>query len=266
MTRRLAHLVVVLIVLAVVAPRAWGQFLTEEERKGMFTVSLAYSMRDYDMVFRGASPPIEEIDEILEAFSVNDELDSFELSAAWVSFGYVELRGVVGLADHDLTSTHEDAAFDTTFTSSDNLIYGLGATVRYPLADWWLIALDVSFLLGRFDDVGGEVAQLDVVDGLTARVDDVDWRELTLTPMMQFRYGSFLPYVGVRLSRLTTELNTTMETAGGESFGRIVEFENDEDWSAVVGLTWRASSLIMAEVQAQLLNNERITVAIKFTF
>lgn len=268
MTRRFVVLVVVLMGLAAVASRAWGQFLSDEERKGMFSVSLGYSTRDTDMVFRDSSAPIEEIDAIFKAFSVKDELDSFELNVAWTSFGYVELRGTLGLADHDLKNTHAtDSAFDTTFSSSNNLLYGVGATVRYPLNDWCLIALDVGYLNGKFNDVSGETAQLDVLPGLTtAEINDVDWREVHLTPMVQFRTGSFVPYAGAQLTKLTTKVKTTLQPARGDSFERTNEYENTDDWSGVVGLTWRVTSLIMADVRAQLINNTRFTVAIKFTF
>jgi len=33
-----------------------------------------------------------------------------------------------------------------------------------------------------------------------------------------------------------------------------------------VGLTWRITPLVMADVQAQLFNNERFTVGVKLTF
>jgi hypothetical protein len=268
MTRRFVILVVVLMGLAAVAPRAWGQFLSDEERKGMFSVSLGYSTRDYDMVFRNSSVPIKDIDAVFEAFSVKDKLDSVELNVAWTSFGYVELRGTLGLGDHNLENTHKtDSTFDTTFSTSNNLLYGVGATVRYPLTDWWLIALDVGFLTGKFYDIGGETAQLDVLPWLTtADVNNIDWRELTLTPMVQFRFGSFVPYVGAQLTKLTTRVNTTIQPIQGDAFDRIINYENADDWCAVVGLTCRITSLIMADVRAQLFNNTRFTVAIKFTF
>ena len=268
MTRRLLPMFVLLVVLAVVAPRAWGQFLSDEERKGMFTVSLAYSTRDYDLAFTGASVPIPELDEILEQFAVGEQLDSFELSVAWVSFGYVELRATVGLADYELTQTHStDAAFDTVLSSSDSLIYGLSAIVRYPVTDQFLLAVEVAFLTGSFDDVEGEASQLDVIPTLVSTLNDMDWRELSVTPMAQYRLGNFVPYAGVRFTSVETEVNTTQEiTFSGETFDRVLNYENADDLSAVVGLTWRITPLIMADFQAQLFNNERFTIGVKLTF
>ena len=80
MMRRFVLLLGVVVVVAATAPRAWGQFLSDEERRGMFTVSLGYSMRDYDLDFRGSGPPIDEYDAIFEAFSSGEGLDSFELT------------------------------------------------------------------------------------------------------------------------------------------------------------------------------------------
>ena len=268
MMRRLILLFVVFGVLAAVAPRARGQFLSDEERKGMLTVGLAYSTREYEMSFRGSSLPVEDTDAILEAFAAVDSLDSLELSVAWLSFGYVELRGTIGLADHDLKNTHPtDADYDTTFASSDNLIYGLAAVVRYPITNAWLLALEISFLTGSFDDIEGEITHLDVVRGLSSRLEDLDWRELSLTPMVQFRAGNFVPYAGVRFADVTTTINTKLDVRGEEEpWNRTLEYENTDDLSAVVGLTWRASPLIMADVQAQLFGNDRITIAVKLTF
>jgi hypothetical protein len=259
---------VLVVVLAMVVPRAWGQFLSDEERKGMFTVSLAYSMRDYDLAFTGASVPITELDEVLEQFAVGEELDSLELTVAWVSFGYVELRATVGLADYELTQTHStDSGFDTVLSSSDSLIYGLSAIMRYPLTDQLLLAVELAFLTGNFDDVEGDVSQLDVVPTLVSTLDDIDWRELSVTPMVQYRLGNFLPYAGARFTSVETEVNTTQEiTFSGETFERVLNYETADDLSAVVGLTWRITPLVMADFQAQLFNNERFTVGVKLTF
>jgi hypothetical protein len=268
MTRRLLHLLLVLVALAVIAPRAWGQFLSEEERRGMFTVSLGYTTRDYEMDFRSASPPIEDLDAILEAFSAKEQVDSIELTVAWVSFGYVELRATAGMADYDLTTTHStDAAYNTAWSTSGNLVYGLSAVVRYPLTDTWLIGGELTFMMGKFDDIDGAVSQLDVVPGLTTALDTIDWREVTITPMVMYRTGAFLPYAGVRFSDVTTEVNTILTAAGSsETLDRVVEFENHDSLGAVVGLTWRISPLIMADVHAQLINNESVSLAVKLTF
>jgi len=268
MMRRLILLFVMLGVLAAVAPRASGQFLSDEERRGMFTLGLAYSTREYDMSFRGSSVPLENADAILEEFAAVDSLDGIELTFAWLSFGYVELRGTLGLADHDLKNTHStDAGYNTTFATSDNLTYGLSATVRYPISDEFLVALEVGFLTGNFDDVEGDISPLDVERGLTSTVDDIDWREVTITPMVLLRYGNFVPYAGVRFANVTTEINTNVAVRGrDEPVKRTLEFENDDDLSAVIGLTWRVTPLIMADLHAQLLNNERITLGVKLTF
>jgi len=268
MMRRFVLLLGVLVVVAATASRAWGQFLSHEERKGMFTVSLGYTMRDYNLDFRGSSVPLDDVDAIFESFSSGEELDSLELSVAWASFGYVELRGTVGLADYDLTNTHStDSGLDTPFASSDNLIYGLSAIIRYPLSDWLLIAMEVELMMGQFDKLEGETTQLDVIPNLATTVEDIDWRELTITPMVQFRYGDFLPYVGVRFTDITTEVNSLLTlTPTGESIDRTMEYENQDELGVVVGLTWRASSLIMVDAQAQLLNNERYSIAIRLTF
>jgi hypothetical protein len=85
--------------------------------------------------------------------------------------------------------------------------------------------------------------------------------------MVMFRSGPFLPYAGVRFSDVTTEVNTIL-TAGwsGEDFDRNIEYENHSSLGAVVGLTWRITPLIMADVHAQFIENEHISLAVKFTF
>jgi len=85
--------------------------------------------------------------------------------------------------------------------------------------------------------------------------------------MVQFRYGDFLPYVGARFTDVTTEVNTLLTlTPTGESIDRTIEYETKNDLGAVVGLTWRASSLIMVDAQAQLFNNEHYSIAVRLTF
>jgi hypothetical protein len=268
MMRRLVVAFAVFVVLGSVASSAWGQFLSHEERKGMFTVSVGYTMRDYDLDFRGSSMPLDEIDEIFRSFSSGEDLDSLELSVAWISFGYVELRGTVGLVDYDLTNTHSaDPGLNTPLASSDNLLYGLSAVIRYPLTDWLLIALEIELMMSQFEDVEGETAQLDVYPRVTSTLEDIDWRELTITPMVQLRYGDFLPYFGVRFSDITTEINTVLSsTVTDKTYDRTIEYENENELGAVVGLTWRVSSLIMVDAQAQFINNERYSIAVMLTF
>jgi len=266
--RRLFCLFVFVAVLGTIVPCAWGQFLTDEERKGMLSVSVAYSTRDYDMELRTTSPPIEDIDAVLNELSFQEELDSIELTVAWISFGYVELRATVGITDYDLTATHgTDAGYDTALAGSDNLLYGVGTTIRYPLTDEWLVAFDVNFVTGNFDDLDGEVSQLDVVPFFSSRVDDIDWQELTLTPMVLYRYGDFLPYVGARFVNVTSEMTMIVDVPRtGESFDRTIKTKTENELSGVLGLKWRVTPLIMANVEAQLFNNEKITVGVALTF
>jgi len=211
--------------------------------------------------------PFEDLEAIFEAFTTDEEMNSLELSVAWLSFGYIELRGTIGLADYELTSTHAtDSAFDTAFATSDELIYGLSAFVRYPLNEWIVLGLDVSFMTGKFGDVEGEVSQLDVFPRVTTSVDSIDWREIAIGPKMMFRLGNWLPYVGVRYIDVTTEINTVLTPSRGDPIPRTATFDNRNELSGVVGVTWRISSLVVADFEAQLSSNNRLMATVKLTF
>lgn len=267
MARGLFCLLSVLALCAALAPSARGQFLSDEERKGMLTVGLSYSTRDYEMEYRGSTVPYEELEDIFKAFTTDEELDSVELTLAWLSFGYVEVRGTVGLAEYSLTSTHAtDSAFDTALTTSDDLLYGVSAIVRYPVSDWVVLGLEVSLLTGRFNDVEGDVSQLDVFPGVTTSVEDIHWREMAIGPKVMLRWGNWLPYIGARYVDVTTEVNTVLTPPRGDPIERTATFENRNELSGVVGLTWRISSLFMADFEAQLSSNDRFTVTLKLTF
>lgn len=268
MKTRFVYLLVFLCGLAVIAPRAWGQFLSDEERKGMFSVQVAYSTRDYELEFKSASAPVEEMDAVLEAFTSDEQLDSFEVTVTWSSFGFVELHATIGVADYELTNIHAtDSAFDTVLGSSDNVLYGVGATVRFPVTDELLLALDVGFLTGQFDDIEGEISQLDVAPRISSELGDIDWRELTIAPLVLYRFGNVLPYAGARFVNVSTEVSTVLSVVGREeTFDRVLDYKNANELSGIVGLTWRVTPLIMANFEAQLFNNDRITFGIELTF
>jgi len=268
MTRRWLFVLVLVMAVAAIAPRAWGQFLSDEERKGMLAVSLAYSTRDIDLDYRGSSRPVEEMDAIFNEFTASESLDSIELTVAWLSFGYIELRGTVGLADYELSNTHAgDSTFDTVLAGSDDLIFGVSAAIRYRLNEWWLTALEIGFMTGTIDGLEGDISQLDVVSFLSSSLVDIEWREVTLSSLMLFEIGNVLPYVGVRYVDTTTEMNTILTvTPTGETLNRANEYENSNSVSAVVGVTWRVSPLIVFDVEAQLLNNDRVTAGVTLAF
>jgi hypothetical protein len=268
MARGLFTLLSAVALCAALAPSAQGQFLSDEDRKGMFTVGLSYSMRDYEMEYRGSSAPFEDLEAVYEAFTTDEELDSIELSVAWLSFGYIELRGTIGLVDYNITSTHAtDSAFDTALASSDEAIYGLSAFLRYPLNEWLVLGFEVGLMTGRFHDVTGEVSQLDVFPGLTTSVQGIDWRELTVGSKLMLRWGNVLPYVGVRYIDVTTDVDTVLtQTRTGDTIDRTATFDNRNELSGVAGLTWRISPLIMADLEAQLSSNDRLMLTVKFTF
>jgi hypothetical protein len=268
MRRRWLFVIVVVVAVAATMPRAWGQFLSDEERKGMFAVSLDYSTRDIDLDFRGTSAPVEEVDAIFEEFTASESLDSVELTVAWLSFGYIELRGTLGLVDYELSNVHStDSTYDTVLSGSNDLIYGVSAAVRYRFNEWWLTALEIGFMTGKFDDLEGDISQLDVLWYLSSSLVDIEWREVTVSSLMLFEVGNLLPYAGVRYVDTTTEMKTILTlTPTGETYDRINTYENSNAFSAVVGLKWRITPLIVLNVDAQLVNNDRVTAGITLTF
>ncbi|MBN1918689.1 MAG: hypothetical protein JW889_12335 [Verrucomicrobia bacterium] len=267
MARGLFCLFGVVVIVLLLAPAARGQFLSDEERRGMFTVGVSYSSRDYEMEYRGSTVPIPDLEAVFEAFTTDLQLDTIELSIAWLSFGYIELRGTVALADFELTSTHgTDSAFNTAFATSDDFLYGLSAIVRYPITESVVLGFEVSMMTGTLNDVEGEVSQLDVVPRVTTSVADIDWRELVIGPKVMFRMGNWLPYVGVRYIDVTTEVNTVLTPVRGDPVPRTATFDSRNELSGVVGVTWRISSLFVADVEAQIANNNRITATVKLTF
>jgi hypothetical protein len=266
--RRRWLLVFVVVAAVAIVPRAWGQFLSDEERKGMFAVSLEYSTRDIDLDYRGTSVPVEDMDAIFEQFAASESLDSVELTVAWLSFGYIELRGTLGLVDYELSNVHAtDSTYDTVLSGSSDVIYGVSAVVRYRLNDWWLTALEVGFMTGKFDDLEGDISQLDVVWYLSSSLVDIEWREVAVSSLMLFEVGNVLPYAGVRYVDTTTKMKTILTlTPTGETYDRINTYGNSNAVSAVVGLKWRITPLVVFDVEAQLVNNDRVTAGITLTF
>jgi hypothetical protein len=151
-------------------------------------------------------------------------------------------------------------------TVDTQFAYGLGVTGRYPLTGNLVASLDVNYVVGEFDD---PTLQFNPANPLfaAAEIGDIEWSELLISPMLTYYLGSVSPYIGVRYSKTTAEVDTTVTLPPMPAFTQKVEYEETDAWSGLVGATVLfMDGQLQLDVIIELFNNEGIFGTLAYHF
>jgi hypothetical protein len=231
---------------------------TDETPSSHFTLRIGGGTRDKEMQLKSVSPSGTALDPSLFDFDVKEETTAYFINPGYSYKNFLDVRAILAWYDYEIDARSGALpALDNTVTVDTQFAYGLGATVRYPIAGSLIASLDVNYVTGKFEDP------------LLAAADigDIEWSELMISPMLTYYFGSVAPYVGVRWSNTTAKVGTTVTLPPNPAFTQTVEYEEADAWSGLVGTTILfMDGRLQVDIIIELFNNEGIFGTVVYHF
>ena len=240
---------------------------TENAPSSHFALRIGGGTRDMDMAFKSVSPAGTPIDPSLFDFDVKEETTAYFINPGYSYKNFLDVRAIFAWYDYEIDARSGTMpALDNTVTVDTQFAYGLGATVRYPIRGSLIGSLDLNYVTGKFEDPS---LQFNPANPLlaAAEIGDIEWTELMVSPMLTYYFGSFAPYVGVRWSKTTAEIDTTITLPPNPTFTQTVEYEEADAWSGLVGTTILfMDGQLQVDIIIELFNNEGIFGTVVYHF
>ena len=259
----------VLTCLVVAAPRpalAQGS-IGESAPPSHFMIRFGGGTRDKEMKLKSVSPSGTALDPSLFDFEVKEETTAYFINPGYSIKGFLDVRAILAWYDYEIDArSGTQPALDNTVSVDTQFACGLGVTGRYPVGGSFYLSLDVNYVTGKFDDPS---LQFSAANPLLAAADigDIEWTELLISPMLTYYAGNFAPYVGVRYSSTTAEVDTTVTLPPNPAFTQTVEYEEENAWSGLIGATvLLMDGKLQADIILELFNNEGVFVTIAYNF
>jgi hypothetical protein len=232
-----------------------------------FTLRIGGGTRDKEMQLKSVSPSGTPIDPSLFDFTVKEKTTAYFINPGYSYKSFLDMRAILAWYDYEIDArSGMTPALDNTVSVDTQFAYGLGATVRYPVTDAIIASLDVNYVIGKFEDPSLQFNPLNPLFA-TADIGDIKWSELMISPMLTYYMGTFAPYVGIRWSRTSAEVDTTIMLPPNPTFTQKVEYEEADAWSGLIGTTILfMDGRLQVDIIIEVFNNEGIfgTVAYRF--
>ena len=232
-----------------------------------FLLRFGGGTRDKEMKLKSVSPSGTPLDPSLFDFAVKEETTAYFINPGYSYKGFLDVRAILAWYDYDIDArSGTQPALDNTVSVETQFAYGLGATVRYPIAESFFVSLDVNYVIGKFEDPS---LQFNPANPLLAAADigDIEWTELLISPMLTYYTGNFAPYVGIRYSKTTAEVDTTITLPPNPTFTQKVEYEETDAWSGLIGTTILfMDGQLHVDIIVEVFNNEGVFATVAYHF
>ena len=232
-----------------------------------FLVRVGVGTRDIEMTLKSVSPAGTPLDPGLFDFAIKEETTAYFVNPGYSYKGFLDVRAIFAWYDYEIdASSGAMPVLDNTVSVDTQFAYGFGVTGRYPLGGRLFVSLDVNYVTGKFEDPD---LQFDAANPLfaAAEIGDIEWSELLVSPMLTYHAGNFNPYIGVRYSKTTAELDTTITLPPNPAFTQTVEYEEADAWSGLVGATLLLlDGRVQVDVIIEVFNNEGIFGTVAYHF
>jgi len=232
-----------------------------------FLIRFGGGTRDKEMTLKSVSPSGTLLDPSLFDFAVKEKTTAYFINPGYSYKSFIDVRAILAWYDYDIDArSGTQPALDNTVSVDTQFAYGLGATVRYPIAESFFVSLDVNYVIGKFEDAS---LQFNPANPLfaAAQIGDIEWTELMISPMLTYYKGSFAPYIGVRYSMTTAEVDTTVTLPPNPAFTQKVEYEEKDAWSGLIGTTILfMDGQLQVDIIVELFNNEGVFGMVAYHF
>jgi hypothetical protein len=232
-----------------------------------FLVRIGGGTRDKEMTLKSVSPSGTALDPSLFDFDVKEETTTYFINPGYSYKGFLDVRAILAWYDYEIDArSGTQPALDNTVSVDTQFAYGLGAMVRYPVAESLFASLDVNYVIGKFEDPSLQFNPLNPLFA-TADIGDIEWTELLISPMLTYYMGTVAPYVGVRYSKTTAEVDTTVTLPPNPAFTQTVEYEEKDAWSGLIGTTiLLMDGQLQVDIIIEVFNNEGIFGTVAYHF
>ncbi len=244
---------------------AYAQDSVRESPASQFVVRFGCGIRDKDMKLKSVSPSGTPLDPSLFDFRIKEETTAYFINPSYSFRGLLDMRAILTWYDYEIDArSGTQPALDNTVSVDRRFAYGLGVTGRYPVLKSFVLALDVNYVMGKFKDPSLRFSEANPLLA-AAEIGDVEWSELLISPMLTHVRGPFAPYLGVRYSKTTSEVRTTVMLPPEPTFTQTVEYEETDPWSALLGTSILfLDGKLQADIQLELFNNEGVFITLAY--
>jgi len=248
-------------------PAAAQESLSQTDAPSHFVIRMGGGTRDKEMKLKSVSPSGTPLDPSLFDFTVKEETTAYFINPGYSYKGFLDVRAILAWYDYEINArSGATPALDNTVSIDTQFAYGLGVTGRYPLGGSFFFSLDVNYVMGDFEDVSLSFSEANPLLA-AADIGDIEWTELLVSPMVTYYLGDFAPYVGVRYSKTTAEVDTTVTLPPNPAFTQTVEYEEEDAWSGLVGVTiLLMEGQLQVDIIIELFNNEGIFGTVAYNF
>lgn len=244
---------------------AYAEDSGRESPPSQFWVRFGCGTRDKDMKLKSVSPSGTPLDPGLFDFDIKEETTAYFINPSYCFRGFLDMRAILTWYDYEIDArSGTQPALDNRVSVDTRFAYGLGATGRYPLSRSFVLAFDVNYVIGKFKDPSLRFNEANPLLA-AAEIGDVEWSELLISPMLTYISGPFAPYAGVRYSRTTSEVETTLTLPPDPTFTQTVEYEEADPWSALLGTSFLfLGGRLQTDIQLELFNNDGVFLTIAY--
>ena len=233
-----------------------------------FQLRFGGGTRDKEMQLKSVSPSGTALDPSLFDFTVKEKTTAYFINPGYCWKGFLEFRAILAWYDYEIDATsNTQPVLDNTVSVDTEFAYGLGVIGRYPLSDAFVLSLDVNYVVGDFENPN---LKFSAANPLLASADigTIEWSELLVSPMLSYVTGGpFVPYVGIRYSKTTAEVETTVTLPPNPAFTQTVEYEEADVWSGLIGTTILfMDGRLQVDIVIELFNNEGIFGTVVYNF
>jgi len=263
------------VALVVACVLMWAPELAEEQdaegwsaQSSHFQLRFGGGTRDKEMQLKSVSPSGRALDPSLFDFAGKEETTAYFINPGYSYKGFLDLRVILAWYDYEIDATsNTQPVLDNTVSVDTEFAYGLGVMVRYPLSDSFVMSLDVNYVVGEFENANLKFSAANPLLA-SAEIGTIEWSELLISPMLSYvTGGAFVPYVGIRYSKTSAEVDTTVTLPPNPTFTQTVEYEESDVWSGLIGTTILfMDGRLQVDIVIELFNNEGIFGTVVYNF
>ena len=241
---------------------SWAQDGGMVNGKGKWTLDAGYAYQDVDMDLT-KSNQVNNIKGWNGNFDVTYERDVYFVGASYGVCRWADLRFSVGFVDDYFKADGDDAmGFNDLVNEGDGWFWEIGFnSVLHKLRSGYYIGAMASYSQW---DAGDE--SFDIKNTTPDPTDyETEWEQWTGALYVGKTWGNFSPWAGLEYTVLDITQNYNQEVSG-VTYAREHEYENEDEWGGVVGLTYWVNPQFELKASGRFVNQTAFSFGASYGF